>query len=99
MLLLLLLSPLRNKIPSNLFPRRSRLSSVLILLGSEDPGLHSYSFYSQLPSSQTMSSMGEDSPSPSWMTMTIELDDLIMCFPGCLGDSWLGLGCNLWLWN
>lgn len=35
----------------------------------------------------------------SWMARTMELDDLILHLPGCLRDSWLGLGRNLWLWN
>lgn len=34
-----------------------------------------------------------------WMAMAMALDDLIIQPSGCLGGSWLGPGCNLWLWN
>ena len=49
---------------TTLFPQSHRLNSALIPLGSEDSGLHSDSFDSQLPSLQTMSSVGAESPSP-----------------------------------
>lgn len=89
----------RTKTSSTVFPQGWWLSSALILLGSETlvsfniPYTPSFRLHRQCPQwERILQALLLDG-------MTIELDDLIMHLPGSLGDSWLGLGYNLWLWN
>lgn len=95
---LLLLFPLKTKTSSTVFPQGCWLGSSLILPGSETlffniPSTLGFHLQRQCPQwEQILQAFFLDG-------MTMELDNLIMHLPGCLGDSWLGLGCNLWLWN